>query len=243
MFSLSRRKFLASACVVTAVTACGGGGVEVIGPAPTYQDPITPDNYIDVRRSEHVGGSRGWVCANRWVKTIVGPDVTNFEWNLVGILENNAKEGENCASYFQAQARNTGSTWAGVFEVGDRSMGKNPNVVALEVDVWAPGRAGRDNRLGIHIVAGPPPEEFRNGATEFGADEGIRISGAPARDGSYWRKGVLLEGITEVLLDAEKSPGVPVVAVSELDSRPPGGYLGKLPIRVGGRVVYLPVYE
>lgn len=241
-----RRAFLTSVGCAGFLAACGGSTAEKQSvPEQKWNDPITPDNYIDRRVANHVGGTPGWVCANRWTVTEVGADVTNFEWNSVGILHNRANRGENCAGYFQGNAYSTGSTWANVSEVSDRSMGKNPNVVAHEFDVWAPGHAGRDNRIGCHIVMGKPPPEYRNGHTVFGGDEAIRISASPTREGSYWRKGMTMEGITETLIDASQAVPERVMDLhpSTVVAMAPGSYAGKVPVRVGQLTFYIPVYN
>lgn len=105
------------------------------------------------RLANYLGGTPGTVSATVRSYTEVGPDVANFEWCLLAVLDNNATAGENVAGYFQANKKSTGPTWGLVSEVRE-TQGSAGACVGLELDVFANGSANSSNRIGIDIVAG-----------------------------------------------------------------------------------------
>lgn len=126
------------------------------------------------RNASHSGGTPGYVSGAFKAYTYVGANATNFEWAIVGVVDNSATAGENVGGYFQGIKRATGPTWGAVVEVIDKT-GANPTtgVVALEVDVNGNGTDNNVARIGIDIA-------FRKlGADPAGADcvgsYGVRI--------------------------------------------------------------------
>lgn len=240
---VSRRAFLFGSTCAVGLSACGGGGKDTAS-APSWNDPLTPDNFIDHRSSLHVGGTPGWVSANRWVTTEVGPGVTNYEWNLVAMIANGAERGENCAFYAQANALSTGNTWAAVSEVCDETHGtKRQTLVAHEFDVWCSG-ADSKPRLGLHVVVGDSRRMRDAGqSAESIATEAVRI-GSNGNPGAGWRKGVTIDAVTEVAIEVKGSPRhLLALAAESLVREPLGAYVGKIPVLVDGRTLYVPVYE
>jgi hypothetical protein len=220
---MNRRSFLlASSCL--SFSACGGS--KTIMEAPTWQDPITPDNFKDHRQVTHQGGTPGFVCANRWVTTYVGPNVTNFEWNLVAIIANEARKGENCAAYFQANARSTGNTWAAVSEVCDETFGtQTQTLVAHEFDVWAVGPAKKD-RVGVHIVLGDA-QVMRGGeaASHVVGTDAIRIASS---ENGRWKTGINF-------YDSRFDHLIAIPEEALVNDR--------IPVRIGNRTMYLRLEE
>jgi hypothetical protein len=202
--------------------------------APSWSDPLTPDGTKEHRNVVHAGGTPGWVCANRWTTSYVGPDVTSFEWNHVCIIANEAKAGENVAHYAQANSRNTGPTWAAVSEVCDESFGaRKATLVAHEFDVWCAGNDDKP-RVGIHVVVND--SRRMRGRSDAGVAVGtdaIRISDYRAA-GSRWRVGINFDSAPDHLLEVQDE---------SIIREPLGKYIGKMPVKVGGRTVYIPVYE
>ena len=241
---VSRRALLFGSACAVGLSACGGEGTKDASSAPSWNDPLTPDNFKDHRYALHVGGTPGWVCANRWVTTDVGPGVTNFEWNLVAIIANGAERGENCAFYAQANALNTGSTWGAVSEVCDETYGtKRQSLTAHEFDVWCSGVDSRP-RLGLHVVVGDSRRMRDAGqSAEALGTEAIRI-GSNGSPGASWRKGVTIDAVTEVGIEFTSTPAhLLSVSPESLVREPLGAYVGKIPIVVGGRTLFIPVYE
>ncbi len=233
---MNRRDFMIAASCSAALAGCGGGGAEgtkAAMAAPSWSDPILPGDLKDHRAAMYGGGTPGFVSACRWVTTHIGPDVTSFEWNLVALIANEAKAGENCAFYAQANARNTGNTWAAVSEVCDETYGaKSQTLVAHEFDVWC---AGNDHlgRVGVHVVVGD--SRAMRGVAPAGVAIGtdaIRISSN--QPGARWRNGINFDSTPDHLIAAQDGA---------LVREPLGRYVGKLPIKVGGQTVFIPVYE
>jgi len=108
--------------------------------------------YVD-RRANHTGGTPGFVNSGILAKTFVSAGNTNFEWAIVGVVDNSATAGENVGGYFQGIKRATGPTWGSVIEAIDKT-GADPSTtsVALEVDITGNGTDANNNRLGIDIA-------------------------------------------------------------------------------------------
>lgn len=131
-----------------------GGGLERHQFTTTGAD--RPSILID-RTTSHTGGTVGFVNSSIYGKTTVGSGVTNFEWSILGILDNYATgSGENVAIYAQGNKQSTGATWALVAEARDYTNTADPSagLIGLEVDVFANGSDASNNRVGVDIVAG-----------------------------------------------------------------------------------------
>lgn len=74
------------------------------------------------RAAAHTGGSTGFVTPCFRATTSVGPGAKNFEWVILGVLDNSstaADGSENVAIYGQTTKRSTGKSWVGCFELRD----------------------------------------------------------------------------------------------------------------------------
>lgn len=147
------------------------------------------------------GGTHGHVNTALMCRTIAGPELTQFEWNGLFILDNYASGGENCAFYAQANRHGQGHTFAGVFEACDTNPGgKDASLRGLEVDVWCSG-PDEGNRIGVDICAGDA-RRFRSmepSAVSVGT-AALRISsdnGDPRTVGSAWTKGIDVTGVVK----------------------------------------------
>lgn len=138
------------------------------------------------------GGTPGFVnCAN-YTYTKVGPSVSQYEWNALFLLDNSAGTGENCAMYAQANAKSTGNTWAGCFEVCEDSVpSKNSQMRALEVDV---GASGQDNgqRYGIHLVVSDGPAGRNGTHTQAEATYAIHAGASGSSTYARWMYGIVM---------------------------------------------------
>ncbi len=105
------------------------------------------------RRANHTGGTPGFVNSGILAKTFVSAGNTNFEWAIVGVVDNSATAGENVGGYFQGIKRATGPTWGATIEVIDKT-GANPatGAVGIEVNVTANGTDASNNRVGIDVA-------------------------------------------------------------------------------------------
>lgn len=123
-----------------------------------------------LRAADYTGGTPGFVNCGLWQQTIVGEDAAAFEWNAVFRLDNSAEAGENVALYAQANVATAtaGPTWAGVFELHEKTVAGNPATgrVTLEVNHFASGTDANNNRVVLHVVGG----------TNF-----IDVTGTPAK--------------------------------------------------------------
>ena len=115
-----------------------GGGLQTLQINGTASDYST--RYIR-RNATHTGGTPGNVSGALKVYDYVSAGATNYEWAIVGVLDNSATAGENVAGYFQGIKRSTGPTWGGVFEVIETNAVNNPatGTVGMEIDVAVNG--------------------------------------------------------------------------------------------------------
>lgn len=171
-------------------------------------DDGTGTMYIG-RTATNTGGSRGWVHSALRTETTTSPTSKNFEWTLLGIMNNNSAEGENVGVYGQGNKLAAGPTWAGCFEARDKTGLGSPTsgLVGIEVDVFANGkdRAGSPARLGVDLVVGKGVPEGER--CEVGS--GFRVG---PQDGNtnlaYCRVGFEGRGeFTEAVFDARAAVG------------------------------------
>lgn len=133
---------------------------------------------IDVRReAKHTGGSPGWAASAMRASTSVGPNVTNFEWTGLFIMDNSAGSGENVGLYVRSNKRSTGHTFGILSEVYDYS-GANPTtpIVAQEIDINANGGDANRARYGTDYVL---RREKRDRSEITEAETAIRWQGEP----------------------------------------------------------------
>lgn len=105
------------------------------------------------RNADHTGGSVGYVSSSLRAITYVAAGVTNFEWAVVGVVDNSATAGENVGGYFQGIKRSgAGPTWGAVLEVVDHNTNPASAVVGVEIDVSANGGDSSSNRVGSDMA-------------------------------------------------------------------------------------------
>jgi len=130
-----------------------------------YAPPVAGElATLNIFRNPHYTGGPAGVNAGLRVQTNVGANVTNFEWAILGIVNNSAAvgAGQNVGVYGQGNKGTAGvrggPTWGGAFEAHDRSGLADPTdgLVGLEVDCFADGtdNTGTGRRLGLDVVVG-----------------------------------------------------------------------------------------
>lgn len=175
------------------------------------------------------GGRPGDVSNALIVRSLIGPDVTHYEWAALAIMDNHARAGENVAVYGQGNAYSTGQTWGGVFEVVQRAPAKAA-LVGLEVNLRT--MLGEDgNQLGVHVV---------------GNGEGGTAAVVADGHGGSWRSAFRAQGSIGTLLDASRAVDVQALAVlpASLLHAPPAVAASPaacLPVSVGGTNYCLPL--
>jgi len=134
------------------------------------------------RNADHTGGTAGFVSSGIRADIFVGSGVANYEWAVVGVMDNSATAGQNVGGYLKGIRRSTGPTWGGVSEVVDKSGG-NPGTgaVGLEVDVTANGTDTSNNRIGIDIVV----RKDNAGGAGCAAGFGVRLQNAGDTSSSF----------------------------------------------------------
>lgn len=136
------------------------------------------------------GGQRGAVNCASYTHTIAGADVAQFEWNILGVLDNHATAGENVALYAQANKHSSGPTWGACIEACDTTPGDATGLVGLEADCWV---TGPDNgqRIGIDLVVGD--SRLNRGLDRSAVVEatvGLRISSSANSPHAKWSRAI-----------------------------------------------------
>lgn len=141
------------------------------------------------RICNYSGGTPGFVNSAGRFYTNASSDVTNFEWALIGQIDNYATAGENVGIYGQALKHATGPTWGGVFEARDltNSTSATGGLVGAEVNVFANGNDVSSNRVGIDVIGGKGDES----GTAPVLTTGIRINMKPS--GGTFTSGITLD--------------------------------------------------
>jgi len=108
--------------------------------------------YSDYKRAP--SPSTAAVRGCRWVYTYVPPGCKSYEWNLIAEVDNDASEGDVCASYIKARKWGRGATWPAVFEAQDMYEGADGGPLhAVEIDYMGP-RGRRTTGAGVLCVFG-----------------------------------------------------------------------------------------
>lgn len=141
--------------------------IDSINTAFSNGAPIALNNIADthpnigltlLRQANYTGGTPGWVNGGMFLHNTVASTPTAYEWTLTSVMDNSAAIGENVGAYFQGLKRSTGATWASVSEVADMTYAASTptsgGLIAIEVDVFANGTDGYDQRVGVDIVVG-----------------------------------------------------------------------------------------
>lgn len=145
------------------------------------------------RLSTHAGGTAGFVNCGLRSDISVSAGVTNYEWALVGAVDNSATAGENVGVYGQGYQRATGPTWGGTFEARDlrNTADTLGGLVGLEADVFANGSDANNTRVGVDVVVG----KGTSGGVKCTAYCGLRITpvNADTSQGDFLN-GIIVQG-------------------------------------------------
>lgn len=108
------------------------------------------------RNATHTGGTPGVVNAGFRVDTYVSSGAADYEWSLIGVMQNSATGGQNVGGYLQGNKNvtNAGNTWGAVCELRENVAIADPTTgsVGLEVDNRTNGTDANKNRVGIDVV-------------------------------------------------------------------------------------------
>jgi len=122
--------------------------------APPGSGELATNNIF---RNPTAAGGVG-VSAGLRAQTNVGANVTQFEWAILGIVNNSATAGQNVGVYGQGNKGSVGvtagPTWGGVFEAHDKSGLADPasGLVGCEVHISSDGTDANTRRIGIDVV-------------------------------------------------------------------------------------------
>lgn len=135
--------------------------------------------------TNQAGGQRGFVNCASYVYTVTGVSEVQFEWNALHVLDNFSNAGENCAGYFQANAKGRGATFGLVAEVCSTDPASTAQLTGFEADAWVSGPVlpGTNNRIASDVV--------------FGDGQYIRkITSAPSPAEVHWGERIAPSGDT-----------------------------------------------
>lgn len=182
------------------LTAPSDNGTSVI----LRKDVTTPndsDSFQIRRIASYTGGKKGFVGAALRVISDTVSTGTNYEWSIVGIVNNNSPAGvENVGVYGQGNMKSSGGTWGGCFEACDMSYGDNQGkgeLVGCEVDCYFNGPDTESNRYGLQVIAGDAKYNRTGNAGEVGtATYGIRVASQPGGAANNFVAGVVVASAT-----------------------------------------------
>jgi len=161
------------------------------------------------------GGVLGHVNCVNYSFTIAGKHIKSFEWNNLSVLHNYADEGENCASYIQANKFGTGPTWAGCAEACSLDENDSSPLVTYEFDSWVSGKE-HNNRYTLDIVVGDSKimrQQDSTGVAE--ATAGIRIGNNPSAPWAKYKTGIILGKAIDQGIDASEMQGKVVLKLNK----------------------------
>lgn len=162
----------------------------LINQPATEKDCYDGGLHIERDASLCTGGTHGSVNTALYSHTVAGKDLEQFEWNILGVMDNYADKGENCGAYFQANKHGSGPTWGACIEACDTTPGDSTGLVGLEADCWV---SGQDNgqRIGIDIVIGD--SRLNRGLSQSDTVQGtagLRISSSSNSPHAVWSKAI-----------------------------------------------------
>lgn len=137
------------------------------------------------RIADYPGGVPGTVGTATFIRTDAYTPTKNFEWNLIGQLNNYADTGENCASYFQANKKGNGHTWGQVVEICD-STTTPTGTIAQEVDCWVTG-PDTGTRRGVDVLVGDSKAIRQEGRSDVAsATVGVNVGATTMTPYATW---------------------------------------------------------
>lgn len=155
------------------------------------------------KKASNPGGTVGYVgSAIRATIDVTSTKHAQFEWSIIGIINNHASASENVGIYAQGNKFGTGGTWAGVWEVCD--MNDRPSISGDgltwggEVDVWTDFADNAEVRKGLVIVVGSKVN-VRDSLTpgqQATASCGIHVTSYGDRfDYAAWKTGIKVDRV------------------------------------------------
>lgn len=156
------------------------------------------------KKSANEGGDRGFVgSAIRATIDIENEGHSQFEWAIVGIVNNYAKESENVGVYAQANKHSSGGSWGGVWEVCDFNDRPSASADGLtwggEIDVWTDFDDVAGVRNGLNIVVGSKAN-VRDGKTpgqQASGSIGLNITSYGGNsDYAIWKNGISIDKVS-----------------------------------------------
>ncbi len=170
----------------------------------TIQMASAPDQFslrYFRRNANHSGGTPGFTSAGFRADTYVGPNVTNYEWSIIGVVHNGATAGQNVGGYFQGNMLSTGHTWGGVMEACDMTYTASAGKVGLagaEIDVYCNDVDNGVNRLGMMVVVGDAKHGRTGVAGVKGvATYGILVLAQTSGNGGEFKNGVIIQSAVD----------------------------------------------
>lgn len=123
---------------------------------PTTITATDVANLQVTRNASYTGGSPGFVNATVRADCYVVQGVSDYEWAMLGVMQNSSAAGQNVAVYGQGNrcVSAAGPTWGGVMEVQELVPVSNPTagLIGLEVDNRSNGPDTNLNRVGVDVV-------------------------------------------------------------------------------------------
>jgi len=177
---------------------CGGNANAQAQGSFSGNVPGGYNNVISRDASQASGGVPGFVNTAATTRSIVGADVTAFEWVNLSILDNYAAAGENVALYAQSNKRGPGGTWGAVSQVVDFTTNSGATVVH-EFDLAVRG-PDNGNRIGLDVVLGRT-KEFPGDPKGVGS-VGVRVG---TSDQTKWTRGVQFLGEFDSTIDTSRA--------------------------------------
>lgn len=120
-----------------------------------YEPLAVADTYATVRidrNSTYSGGTHGNVASGLKVNHTVSAGVVDFQWAILGALNNSATGGENVAIYGQGWKQSgAGPTWAMCTEARDYNTDPTTGLVSIEIGVFCNGTDANGSRVAAHL--------------------------------------------------------------------------------------------
>jgi len=177
--------------------------VQQAATAASISPPIQITHYVAAqhtntlridRDASYTGGTPGWVNGAVVGHTVAGANNADFEWAILGYVDNYATAGENVGVYGQGNMWSTGPTWGMVAEATDMTNSPttvgSSGLVGIEVDCYANGDDAYERRVGIQVGAGNA-QLIRNSVPGVGPNQAARaiwITGDNTN--AWWKVGV-----------------------------------------------------
>lgn len=154
------------------------------------------------RRPTYTSGSGG-VNSGFRVSTITLQDQGRPEWCITTVMENYTNQdsggggrvGVYCRSIKYQAAKGAGNatspTWAGTFEMDDRTVDPTRGSFGIEVDVFANGTDANNRRVGIDLIVGKSDDNGDRPTVGYGLRIGPQNGN---QDNGRFARGIFMQG-------------------------------------------------